>query len=143
MKKDHYVFPAIFEYAGDGIAIEFPDLPGCLPCAHTTDEALRNAKEAMALHLWSMEQDGDPIPEPTPINQLHLEPSQIPVLIEVFMPAYREAIENTSVKKTLTIPQWLNRIAEENRVNFSQVLQNALKAHLGIEHHPRSIKKQP
>ena len=143
MKKDHYVFPAIFEYADDGIAIEFPDLPGCLPCAFTTDEALRNAKEAMALHLWSMEQDGDLIPKPTPINKLHLEPNKIPVLVEVFMPTYREAIENTSVKKTLTIPQWLNRIAEEKRVNFSQVLQNALKAHLGIEHRPRSIKKQP
>nr|WP_223156833.1 type II toxin-antitoxin system HicB family antitoxin [Thermosediminibacter oceani] len=65
MKKDVYVYPAIFTYAEDGISIEFPDLPGCLPCAKTTEEAIKNAKEAMALHLWGMEKDGDPIPEPS------------------------------------------------------------------------------
>lgn len=139
--KDYYVYPAIFDYADDGISIEFPDLPGCLPCAKTTEEAIKNAKEAMALHLWSMEQDGDPIAEPTPVSQLKLEPNQISMLVEVYMPIYRDAIENTSVKKTLTIPQWLNRAAEEKKVNFSQVLQNALKSHLGLES-TRKIKKQ-
>lgn len=133
MKKDIYVYPAIFSYDPDGIAIEFPDLPGCLPCADTTEEAIKNAKEAMALHLWSMENDNDTIPEPTPINKIHLEESQTLVLIEAYMPLHREAIENQSVKKTLTIPQWLNKLAEENKINFSQVLQLALKERLGIK----------
>lgn len=141
MKKDYYVYPAIFDYAKDGISIEFPDLPGCLPCAQTTEEAIKNAKEAMALHLWSMEQDGDVIPKPTSIDKLNLEPNQIPILVEVFMPMYREAMENTSVKKTLTIPQWLNKIAEERNVNFSQLLQNSLKAYLGLEN--QNTRKQP
>jgi hypothetical protein len=52
------------------------------------------------------------------------------------MPLYREAIENQSVKKTLTIPQWLNKLAEEKNVNFSQLLQSALKEHLGIHDRP-------
>ncbi len=51
MKKDLHVFPAIFDYTRDGISIEFPDLPGCYPCAHTTEEAVQNAREAAALHL--------------------------------------------------------------------------------------------
>ena len=55
--KDRYSYVAIFNYADDGISISFPDLPGCYPCAHTTEEALKNAKEAMGLHLWGMEQD--------------------------------------------------------------------------------------
>jgi len=137
MRKDHYVYPAIFDYADDGISIFFPDLPGCLPCARTTEEAIRNAKEAMALHLYSMEQDGDPIPEPTPLDRLELESGQMPILIEVYMPMYREAVENSYVRKNVTLPVWLERIAVEKGMNFSQILQSALKERLGI------TEKQP
>ncbi len=137
MRKDHYVYPAIFDYADDGISIFFPDLPGCLPCARTTEEAIRNAKEAMALHLYGMEQDGDPIPEPTPLDGLELESGQMPILIEVYMPMYREAVENSYVRKNVTLPVWLERIAVEKGMNFSQILQSALKERLGI------TEKQP
>ncbi|HHY48106.1 MAG TPA: type II toxin-antitoxin system HicB family antitoxin [Firmicutes bacterium] len=137
MKKDHYVYPAVFDYAGDGISIFFPDLPGCLPCARTTEEAIHNAKEAMALHLYNMEQDGDPIPEPTPVDKLKLKPNQIPFLVEVYMPMYREAIENNYVRKNVTLPAWLERMAAARGMNFSQILQSALKERLGI------IEKQP
>lgn len=133
MKKDYYVYPAIFSYANDGISIEFPDLPGCLPSADTTEEAVSNAKEAMGLHLFGMEEDNDPIPEPTPITKIKIESNQVLMLIEVFMPMMREAIQNEAVKKTLTIPRWLNVIAEANKINFSQVLQAALKERLNIK----------
>ncbi len=43
--KDTYIFPAVFSFASDGISISFPDLPGCLPCADTAEEAAKNAKE--------------------------------------------------------------------------------------------------
>ena len=68
--KDIYIYPAILNYTDKGIAIEFPDLPGCLPCADTTEEAVKNAKEAMGLHLCGMEKDNDPIPKPTDITKL-------------------------------------------------------------------------
>ncbi len=137
MKNDHYIYPAIFEYADDGISIFFPDLPGCLPCAHTTEEAVHNAKEAMALHLYGMEQDGDLIPKPTPIDKLKLETNQIPILIEVYMPTYRETIENSYVRKNVTLPIWLERAATQKGINYSHVLQAALKERLGIK------EKQP
>lgn len=133
MTKDRYVYPAIFNYAEDGISIFFPDLPGCLPCAQSTEEAIRNAKEALALHLYSMEQDGDPIPEPTAVDKLKLVPHQIPILIEVYMPLYRDAIEDSYIRKNVTLPGWLERLAEEKGLNFSRVLQAALKERLGIE----------
>jgi len=132
VKKDKYVYPAIFTYADDGISIEFPDLPGCLPSADNTEEAIKNAKEAMALHLYTSEQDNEPIPDPTSIEKIHTQQGQTVVLIEVWMPIYRDAIENRSIKKTLTIPKWLNDAAEENHINFSQILQEALKKTLGI-----------
>ncbi len=130
--KDRYIFPAIFHCENDGISIEFPDLPGCLPCANTMEEAFRHAKEAMALHLFGMEEDGDPIPEPADINILMKNTKASVTLIEVWMPPFRSEMKNKAVKKTLTIPQWLDDLAKENKVNYSQILQEALKKHLGV-----------
>ncbi|MEW9124893.1 MAG: type II toxin-antitoxin system HicB family antitoxin [Thermotaleaceae bacterium] len=132
MKKDRYIYPAVFDYADDGISIFFPDLPGCFSCADTDEEAIYMAKEALGLHLYGMEEDGEDMPVPTTINKINLESHQVVVLVEVLMPIVREAVENFSVKKTLSIPQWLNKLAIDNNINFSQVLQSALKEHLGI-----------
>ncbi len=132
MKKDIYIFPAILSFDEDGISVEFPDLPGCLTCGDSTEDAISRAKEVLGLHLYGMEEDNDLIPEPTNIKILHLESDQIPVLIDVVMPIHRKAIENQTVKKTLTIPQWLNKQALKHDVNFSQILQDALKDYLGL-----------
>lgn len=132
MKKDNYIFPAILSFDDDGISVEFPDLPGCLTFGDSTQEAINRAKEALALHIYGMEEDNELIPEPTDIKNLKLESNQIPVLIDVIMTIYRRAIENQAVKKTLTIPQWLNKEAIKHDVNFSQILQDALKEYLGL-----------
>lgn len=77
--KTCYTYPAFFYFDEDGITIEFPDLPGCLPCAQTQEEAFRNAKEALSLHLYGMEQNHDEIPEPTPVAQLMPEDGAVVV----------------------------------------------------------------
>ncbi|HHW44452.1 type II toxin-antitoxin system HicB family antitoxin [Desulfofundulus thermobenzoicus] len=137
MAKDRYIYPAIFDYADDGISVEFPDLPGCYTCGDNDEEALRMAKEALALHLYGLEEDGYPIPEPSPVNKLKVEPNQVVVLVEVWMPPFRDEMKHRAVKKTLTIPKWLDDLAREHNVNFSHLLQNALKEYLGIN------EKQP
>jgi predicted RNase H-like HicB family nuclease len=136
MKKDIYVFPAILTQYEDNIGITFPDLPGCVSNAKNMDEAVKNAKEALALHLFGMEEDGIDIPSPSSINNLKLDSNEIPLLVEVYMPLYRNAIESATVKTTVTMPQWLKSLAEEKNVNFSQLLQSALKEHLGIHDRP-------
>lgn len=135
MRKERYSYVAILDYAEDGISIEFPDLPGCLPCAgkDDTDGAIRNAREALGVHLFGMEQDEEPIPEPTPITELHFAANQVPVLIEVFMPPVRDRIRNRFVKKTLSLPAWLASKADESGVNCSKLFQNALMQYLDIE----------
>lgn len=97
--KDHYAFPSVFEQDETGIAIFFPDLPGCLPCADDWEEALKNAKEALQLHLYGMEEDGECIPVPTKIDSLRLEKYQAAVEIEVWMPPFREKMLNKSTSK--------------------------------------------
>lgn len=133
MKKDRYIYPAVFNYGNDGISIEFPDLPGCLPCAFNNEDAFKNAKEALALHIYGLEQDKQELPEPTAVNGIRLKENQAIVLIEVWMPLYREAVENRYEKKTLTIPKWLNDIVKEKPgINCSQILQEALIDKLGL-----------
>lgn len=100
MYPAYYTFPAYFYYDDDGISIDFPDLPGCLPCAQTSEEAFHNAAEALGLHLFGMEQDQDTIPSPTPVRELHPEDGAVITMIEVFMPSVRDRINNKVVKKT-------------------------------------------
>ena len=83
MKKDCYVYPAIFTYEDDGISVEFPDLPGCLTCADTTEEAIKMAKEALVLHLYGIEEENETIPVASNIRDLSLEKNQIPILIDI------------------------------------------------------------
>ena len=131
--KDRYSYVAIFTYDKDGIAIEFPDLPGCYPCAdkNDTEGALRNAKEALGLHIWGMEQDKEELPTPSTITNISLAENQVPVLIEVFMPPIRERINSKFVKKTLSLPAWLAAKADEDGVNCSRLFQKALLDYLG------------
>ena len=131
--NDTYLYVAVLSYDDDGISVEFPDFPGCLSCADTTEEAARNAREALGLHLWSMEKDNDEIPAPTEVSKIKLEEKQVPLMVEVFMPPIRERQSNRFTKKTLSIPSWLNAEAERAGVNFSQLLQASLKEHLQIE----------
>lgn len=134
MSKDRYAYVALFTYDEDGICIDFPDLPGCCPCADKddTDMALKNAKEALGLHIWGMEQDGEELPLPSPVTALNLANNQVPVLIDVFMPPIRERINSKFVKKTLSLPAWLAAKADEDGVNCSRIFQNALMEYLHV-----------
>lgn len=125
--KDTYEYVAIFDYAEDGINIYFPDLPGCFSCADTTKEALKNAQEAMGLYLVTCEEEDIEIPEPTPLEKIKCKENEKPILVSVWMPLARSEVEVVSVKKTLTLPAWLNKLAESHNINFSKVLQAALK----------------
>ena len=132
MLADRYVFPAIFNFADDGISVTFPDLPGCFSYGNDEIHALSNAKEALELHIFGMEDDKETIPTPSHIRALTTEKNESIVLIDIWMKPVRDFMKNKAIKKTLTIPKWLNDVAIENDVNFSQLLQVAIKNYLGI-----------
>jgi predicted RNase H-like HicB family nuclease len=132
MYQDRYIFPAIFHYADDGISIEFPDLPGCFSCGYSDIEAINNAKEALELHLYGLEDENEEIPNPSNIKTIKCTDNETVVLIDAWMIPVRDYMKNKAIKKTLTIPKWLNDIAIENNVNFSHLLQSAIKDYLGI-----------
>jgi predicted RNase H-like HicB family nuclease len=134
MLKDRYDFPALLHYTRDGrIGITFPDLPGCVSQAHSDGEAVSMATEALELHIYGMEQSETPVPNPSRLSEIPTEPDQRTILVTAIMPLVREDMETKAVKKTLTIPAWLNRAAEAAHVNFSALLQRSLREHLGIQ----------
>ena len=130
--KDRYSFIAVVYTDDDGVSVEFPDLPGCRPCAESIDEAVENAREALGLHLWGMEQDGETIPEPSAIKEIKVEDGGVPMLVDVFMPPFRDKLQNRFVKKTLSLPAWLADLADKDGVNCSKVFQSALIDYLGV-----------
>ena len=133
LDKDFAVYPAVFEYADDGITITFPDLSGCISCAENQEGAVHMARDALGCWLAGNEELGSSIPEPSNTAGIHLEANQSAVLIDVWLPIYREEKSSGSVKKNVTVPVWLNSLAEKQKLNFSQILQAGLKAQLGIQ----------
>nr|WP_072537858.1 type II toxin-antitoxin system HicB family antitoxin [Anaerococcus mediterraneensis] len=131
--KDKYVYPALFYYDDDGISIEFPDLPGCFSCADTDEEALYMAEDVLGLWMFELEEENEEIPKPTNLRDIKVGENQKTALISVWMPTVRKAINNKSIKKTLTIPQWLDIMAREKDLNFSYILQEGLKRELNLQ----------
>lgn len=132
-KPIHYTFAAVFTMENDGgYSVRFPQLDGCFSQGDSFEEARAMACDAMSLYLYSMEQDGENIPA-ADMNVL-TEPGEFVVPITAWMTPFRDEMENRAVKKTLTIPAWLNEAAEKRGVNYSQILQSALKDYLGVYH---------
>ena len=131
MKKNSYIYPAVFTFEeGQELAVLFPDFDVATSGVDEED-AFKSAKELLGLTLYSMEEDKEEIPQPSPISELQLKKNQVSCLVDVFMPSIREAQNNRSVNRTVTLPAWLNAKSLELGVNFSQVLQEALLEKVG------------
>ncbi len=131
-KTERYCFPAVFSYEeGQEISVFFPDLDVATSGVND-DDALLSARELLGCVLYGLEEDEEEIPVPTPLADVQVEENERSVLIDVYMPSIRMARMNRSVNRTVTLPAWLNAAALERNVNFSQVLQDALKDLLGI-----------
>lgn len=137
MLPTYYRYIAVFTYEQDGIHVVFPDLPGCITFGKDEEEAVLMAREALALHLYGMEQDGDEIPQASPLQVLaeeeDLQRNEVCTLVEAFMPVFREKQSKRLVKKTLSIPYWMNAEAERIGLNFSKTLQKAIEEKLALQ----------
>lgn len=132
-RPDRYFYPAVFVCEpGEEIAVLFPDLD-CATSGTTEADALLSARELLGCVLYGLEEDGEPIPDPTPLPQIIPKENERVMLIDVYMPSIRNANLNKSVNRTVTLPAWLNSAALEHGINFSQVLQDALKRQLHME----------
>lgn len=130
--KTRYVYPALFSREDCGYSVIFPDLDGCATSAQTLEEALEMAQDALCLMLYDKEERKEPFPEASDISKLTCSEGNFWTLIECDTLEYRKYFDSKAVKKTLSIPAWLNTMAEREDINFSATLQRALKAELGV-----------
>lgn len=127
------IYPAVFHPEADGgYSVDFPDLLGCVTEGDTLSEAVDMAEDALGIYLYSLKEDKEPYPEPSDPADIKTEGRDFVSLVEYDEVAYLKRTDNHSVKKTLTIPAWMDTLAKEHNLNFSNVLQNAIRKELNI-----------
>lgn len=126
-----YMYPAVFEREEGVVQVSVPDLPGCFTFGDTSEDAIEMAWDAASMWLALAEDKHEEIPVPSPLDKYKAKNGFVNYIV-ADTDEYRMLNDNKAVKKTLTIPNWLNRKAEEAGVNFSQVLQSALMSLLNV-----------
>lgn len=122
-----YVYPAIFTPEEEGgYSVFFPDLEGCYTCGDNLQDALFMANDVLAFVLYDYETEGRKIPTPSKVESMEKSDGDFVNYVACDTVEYARMHNNKAVKKTLTIPQWLNDAAIRQDINFSQVLQEAL-----------------
>lgn len=122
------VYPAKFYYEKEGgYSVEVPDLIGCVTQGETLEEAIEMAQDAALGWLLTAIEEEEEIPKPSTIEEIRIEKEGFKTLLLLNIDEYTEKYgSKKSIKKTLTIPQWLNKRAEKLGINFSQALQEIL-----------------
>lgn len=122
-----YAYPAVFTPENDGsFSINFPDLDGCYTCGDSLEDGIEMAEDALALVLYGYEKEKREIPVPSTPVSISLNENEFVNYIACDTMEYRKMYNSKAIKKTLTIPEWLNEMATSMGINFSQVLQEAL-----------------
>lgn len=128
-----YIYPAIFTPEENGkFSINFPDIDGCYTCGDDLADGIEMAQDALTLMLTHLEDEKKEIPAASPINDIIVSNDEFTNYISCDTTMYRRLMNSTAVKKTLSIPSWLNDSAVAAGLNFSQVLQDALKEKLSL-----------
>ena len=125
-----YVYPAIFVEDDGEIGVDIPDIKGCHTFGDNLTEAMEMAKDALEMMLVSYEDDNQDIPTPSKIKDIKADGFVSYVLADT--DEWRREFDSKAVKKTLSIPSWLNFRAERADINFSQTLKEALCQKLGV-----------
>ena len=125
--KENYVYPAKIKCDKNMCQITFPDFPNMSIVEEATkDNAVRYAQEYLAHEILNYEARNEELPIPN-------ENTTDVIYIHIWMPYYRNAVKEIYVKKNVTIPQYLDILAKEHKVNYSAALVKGIKAELGIE----------
>ena len=128
-----YVYPAKLSDDDDHVIVEFPDIENCFTEGDTLVEALELAEDVLCMMLTEREDNDESIPAPSDVNSIRCVDGEMIALIKADTVEYRKRTSTKAVKKTLTIPAWVNAMAEKHGVNYSQLLEAAILDHVGMK----------
>ena len=127
-----YIYPAVFRTEGTRYIVSFPDLEGCCTQGEDLQDAYDMAEDVLCLMLYDMEEDGQPVPPATPVMEINPGDDGFVSLVSCDTLEYRQFCDSRPVRRTVTIPSWLNTMSERAGLSLSVVLQAALKRELHI-----------
>lgn len=127
-----YVYPAVFTKNPNGIDVSFPDLSDVYTSGANEAEALEMAEDVLNLMLCEKEENGVEIPKASDIRAISTDADQFTSLISADTSEYRKKYNSKAIKKNVTIPAWLDALAERAGINYSATLQEGLKKNLGL-----------
>ncbi|RLK63138.1 type II toxin-antitoxin system HicB family antitoxin [Atopobacter sp. AH10] len=125
------IYPCLISEDDGVYYVDFPDFESCFTDGDTFEEAVINAKDVLEATLFSLAKNGRKFPKAS--LEITSDESKKVIYVDIWLKPIMDRANNQSIKKTLTIPKWLNDIAEKQSVNFSSILQTALKEELGIK----------
>ena len=128
-----YVYPAKLSDDDGHVIVEFPDIENCFTEGDNLLEALELAEDVLCMMLSDREDKDEVIPKPSNTRSIRCEDGETIALIKADTVEYRRHTSPKAVKKTLTIPAWVNAMAEKHGVNYSQLLQDAILDHVGMK----------
>ena len=123
------VYPAVFEKTDESYIVRFPDIPEAMTEGDTLNQSYEMAVEVLGLAL----EDYTEFPSPSDVEEIKKDyPDTLVTLIGIDLVAYRRKYHSKSIRKNVTVPEWLADIAQSENINFSQTLTEALKDKLSV-----------
>ena len=124
--KENYTYPAAIERLEGEITLTFLDFPNYMASGETMEEAVQSAQEVLALAILDYVDTGRELPKPQEILQNNV------IYINIWMPYYKKNVKVVYVRKSVTIPAWIDELAKDSGINFSAALVRGIKEELGI-----------
>ncbi|MGG3890244.1 type II toxin-antitoxin system HicB family antitoxin [Metabacillus fastidiosus] len=135
---NHYMYPVIYEKDKDNnIGMHFPDFPSTAIIPKDITDGIKRAKDLLAFRILELEEKQLELPTPSEPANVELSEDERIIFIDIYMPPYRNDAANKAVTKNCTLPKWLRDAAEEAGLNFSHLLQTAIKEALHIKTHDK------
>jgi predicted RNase H-like HicB family nuclease len=129
-----YVYPVVFNPLEEGgYCVYAPDLKGCVTEADTYADGITKIRDGLCGMLYILERDGQAIPPPTAIHSVECQPGDVITLVDAPLAEYRRRVGSKAVRRTISIPEWLDELAASQNISLSQILQKALKLELHVE----------
>ena len=128
-----YVYPVIFTPIEEGgYCVYAPDIKGCITEADNFAEGIAKIRDGICGMLYILERDNQPIPEPTDVFLVKREKNDIVTLVDAPLEEYRRRVGSKAVRRTISIPEWLDKLAMQSNISLSQITQKAIKDELQL-----------
>jgi len=128
-----YVYPVVFNRLDEGgYCVYAPDFKGCITEADDYAEGIAKIRDGLCGMLYMLERDKQPIPEPTDVFKIEHSQGDIVTLVDAPLDEYRRRIGAKAVRRTISIPEWLDELATQSNISLSQITQEALRQKLNI-----------